>query len=124
MKTVCVATSTLNNVVEFVVLCIVFVVILFLAYFAARLAGGFQANVHAKSNIKIIETTRISNNKYLQIVKIGDSFYLIGVGKDEIHYLTEIDKEDLNFTEPPTLEIGNFKDILSNLKKNSDKKGK
>ena len=124
METLCVATSTLNDIVQFVVLCIVFVIILFMAYFAARLAGGFQANVHAKSNIKIIETVRISNNKSLQIVKIGESFYLIGVGKDEIHYLTKIDKEDLNCTEPPTLEIGNFKDILSNLKKNNDNKGK
>ena len=124
MRFVCLAVSTLPDVVQFIGLCIVFVVILFLAYFSAKLAGGFQANVHAKSNIKIIETARISNNKCLQIVKIGDSYYLIGVGKDEIHYLTKIEEDDLNYTEPPTLEISNFKDILSNLKKNSGKKGK
>lgn len=124
MRYICIAANTLPDVVQFIALCIVFVIILFLAYFAARLAGGFQANIHAKSNIKIIETVRISNNKCLQIVKIGDSYYLIGTGKDEIHYLTKIEKEDLNFTEPPVLEVGNFKDILSNLKKSNDKKGK
>ena len=95
-----------------------------MAYFAARLAGGFQANIHAKSNIKIIETARVSNNKFIQIVKIGESFYLIGVGKEEIHYLTKIDKEDLNYVESPSMEIGSFKEILSNLKKQDDKKGK
>ena len=113
MRFMCLAVSTLPDVLQFIGLCIVFVVILFLAYFSAKLAGGFQANVHAKSNIIIIETARISNNRCLQIVKIGDSYYLIGVEED-----------DLNYTEPPTLEIGNFKDILSNLKKNSGKKGK
>lgn len=124
MDYICVAANTFHDVLQLIVLCVVFVIVLFMAYFAARLVGGFQANAHAKSNIKIVETVRIANNKCLQIVKIGESFYLIGVGKDEVHYLTKLDEEDIKMLEPPTMDFGNFKDILSSLKKNNDKKEK
>ena len=124
MENVCFAATTVHDVIQLFVLCIIFVIVLFMAYFAARLVGGFQTNVQAKNNIKIIETVRISNNKCLQIIKIGESFYLIGVGKDEIHYLTKLDSQDVHLTETSAMNLGSFKDILSNLKKNEEKKEK
>lgn len=103
-------------------LVLVFLFILILAYYGARLAGKYQNNIfNNKSNIRIIESCRIGNNKLLAIAKIGNDYYAIGIGKDEF---TLIDKLDADYFD--SIAENNivseeaktsFKDVLATLKK-------
>lgn len=113
-------SNTLEGVIQLLVVLIMFLFVLGMAYLAARLAGRFQSNLQSRSNVKIIETTRIGNNKYIQIVKIGSRYAAIGVGKDDITFLTELKEEELNLDALGNNTKGSFKDILSQLQKKKD----
>jgi flagellar protein FliO/FliZ len=125
-----------SGVWAYIKLILVFVFILLLAYYGARLAGNYQNNVlNSRSNIRIIESYRIGGNKLLAIAKIGEDYYAIGIGKDEI---TLIDKLDASYFDALVAERESgrsqgisiseqkisFKDILSktvgNKKSNKD----
>lgn len=103
-------------------LILVFIFILILAYYGAKLAGKYQNNIlNNKSNIRIIETFRIGNNKLLAIAKIGNDYYALGIGKDEITLIDKLDAEyfkDINQDniEPEEHKVS-FGDVLSRLKK-------
>lgn len=43
-----------------------------ITYFATRWVGGIQKEKMIGSNVKVLETMRISNSKYIQILKIGN----------------------------------------------------
>jgi flagellar protein FliO/FliZ len=116
-------TSGYSGVWAYIKLILVFVFILLLAYYGARLAGKYQNNMlNNKSNIRIIESYRIGGNKLLAIAKIGNDYYAIGIGKDEF---TLIDKLDASYFDAMMSErekdkqVGlldqkvNFKEILS-----------
>jgi flagellar protein FliO/FliZ len=124
-----------SGVWAYIKLILVFVFILLLAYYGARLAGNYQNNVlNSRSNIRIIESYRIGGNKLLAIAKIGEDYYAIGIGKDEI---TLIDKLDASYFDALVAERESgrlqgisvsgqkisFKDILSKTRgnKKSDK---
>lgn len=113
-------SNTLEGVIQLLVVLIMFLFVLGMAYLAARLTGRFQSNLQSRSNVKIIETTRIGNNKYIQIVKIGSRYAAIGVGKDDITFLTELKEEELNLDALGNNTKGSFKDILSQLQKKKD----
>jgi flagellar protein FliO/FliZ len=118
--TVLVKSSPLEGVVQLIVVFIMFLFVLALAYFTARFAGRFQGNIQSRSNIKILESARISNNKYIQIVKIGNRYFALGVGKDDVSCLAELQEEDLNLEQLENPTKGSFKDILSQLQKKKD----
>ncbi len=113
-------SNALEGVIQLLVVLIMFLFVLGMAYLAARLTGRFQSNIQSRSNVKIIETTRIGNNKYIQIVKIGSRYAAIGVGKDDITFLTELKEEELNLDALGNNTKGSFKDILSQLQKKKD----
>ncbi len=113
-------SGSLDGVVQLIVVIIMFLFVLALAYFTARLVGRFQGNVQNRSNIKVLESARIANNKYIQIVKIGERYFAIGVGKDNLTYLAELEEDDLNMDKMNHPSKGSFKDILSQLQKKKD----
>ena len=113
-------SNALEGVIQLLVVLIMFLFVLGMAYLAARLTGRFQSNIQSRSNVKIIETTRIGNNKYIQIVKIGSRYAAIGVGKYDITFLTELKEEELNLDALGNNAKGSFKDILSQLQKKKD----
>lgn len=103
-------------------LILVFVFILILAYYGAKLAGKYQNNIlNNKSNIRIIETFRIGNNKLLAIAKVGNDYYALGIGKDEFTLIDKLDAEyfkDINQDNiEPEEHKASFGDVLSRLKK-------
>ena len=118
----------LENVLQLVVVLIVFVLVLFAAFYSTKWIaknGGIQSRVR---NIKVIETYKIAPSKYIQIIQIGKKQYAIGVTKEQITYLTELTEDQLEVPE----EFGNtpgdtsFKEVmktmLSNVKNRDDKK--
>ena len=70
------------------------------------------------SNIKLLETLRISNTKYLQIVQVGSKYFVIAVCKDTVTYLCEVNGEELEFAKTEALsQSESFKSILDKFKK-------
>lgn len=117
------ASSGVQNIVQLICVILLFFFVLFLAYMAARIAGSYQSNVmNKKSNIRVIEVYRISNNKMIEIVKIGERYLALAVGKDEVSLLTELDVDEITVHET-SLEPINFKRILDKMKnEKQDKK--
>lgn len=117
------SSSGVRNIVQLICVILLFFFVLFLAHMAARIAGSYQSNVmNKKSNIRVIEVYRISNNKMIEIVKIGERYLALAVGKDEVSLLTELDADEIVMHET-SLEPINFKRILDKMKnEKQDKK--
>ncbi len=115
--------SGAQGVAQLICLILLFFFILFLAYMAARIVGSYQSNVvNKKSNIRVLEVCRLSNNKMIEIVKIGEKYLAIAVGKDEVTLLTELDADEIVMHET-SLEPINFRCILDKMKnEKQDKK--
>ncbi len=110
------SSSGAEGIAQLICVVLLFFFVLFLAYIAARIAGSYQSNViNKKSNIRIIEAYRLSNNKMIEIVKIGKRYLAIAVGKDEVTLLTELDEDEIVMHEA-TIEPINFKHILDKMK--------
>lgn len=103
---------------QLLTLLIIFIFVLTLTYFATRWVGNYQKNKLSGSNIKILETMRISNTKYIQIVKIGNKCFAIAVCKDSITYLCQLEEDELVYQETSTCSnTESFKLILDKFKK-------
>ncbi len=115
--------SGAQGVAQLICLILLFFFVLFLAYMAARIVGSYQSNVvNKKSNIRVLEVCRLSNNKMIEIVKIGEKYLAIAVGKDEVTLLTELDADEIVMHET-SLEPINFRCILDKMKnEKQDKK--
>jgi flagellar protein FliO/FliZ len=99
------------------------VLVLAITYFATRWVGGLQKERMTGSNVKILETMRISNSKYIQIVKIGNRCFAMAVCKDTVTYLCDVDEEELVFRDSSAgkFNADNFKAILEKYKKDKPK---
>lgn len=110
--------SRLESIVQFLTVLFIFIFVLGITYFGTRLVGNYQKDKMSGSNIKVLETMRISNTKYIQIVKIGTKCFAIAVCKDSITYLTEINEDELFYNEKTAgIDSESFKVILDRLKK-------
>ncbi len=106
-----------HTVLSMLSLLLIFILVLVLAYFTAKLVGKLQNNsLNARANIRIIESFRIGNNKFIGIVKIGNSYYALGFGKDEITLIDKLDEDSLNLSVDGVDYKSNFKDIFSRIK--------
>lgn len=107
--------GSLYNIIS---LLLMFVLVLFLAYWTAKLAGKLQGNpMNKKANIKVIDSIRLGGNKFISIVKIGENYYALGFGKDEITMIDRLDNESFQLPDEPVNEDKkSFKDIISGLK--------
>lgn len=113
-----VLNSRLEAFVQFLTLLLIFAFVIGLTYFATRWVGNYQKEKMAGSNIRILETMRISNSKYIQVVKIGNRCFAIAVCKDTVTYLLELQEEDLVYTDASTqVKSESFKAILDKFKK-------
>ena len=109
-------TSSLESIGQLICLILLFLFVLVLAYFAARITGSFQSNVlNRRSNVKVIEVFRLSNNKVMQIVKIGNQYLVLAICKDTVTLLTKLDESEVKEQET-TMEPINFKNILDKIK--------
>lgn len=113
--------ETVDSVSRFLTVLILFVFVLFVTYFATRYIANFQKNKFAGSNIKIIETIRLTQNKYLQIVQVGKKYYSIAVCKDTVTVLGELTEDDITLPDP-NKELPGFKDVLEKAKGKFKKK--
>lgn len=106
--------GSLYNVISLI---LIFVFILILAYFTAKLTAKLQGNpLNKKANIKVVESFRLGGNKFISIVKIGEEYYALGFGKDEITMIDKLDKDNINISDTSDDEPKfNFKDVLGRI---------
>lgn len=103
-----------DSVFQLIGAIILFVIVLGVTYLTTRLVGNYQKNQMIQTNIKVIESMRISNNKFLQIVNIGSKYFLIAVCKDTVTTIGELNSEELVLHEDNQKD--NFKEILDKFK--------
>jgi flagellar protein FliO/FliZ len=110
--------SRLESLVQLLTVLVVFIFVLAITYFGTRWVGNLQKEKMIGSNVKVLETMRISNSKYIQIIKVGTKCFTIAVCKDNITYLTEVNEDELFFEEKATgVDSESFKAILDKFKK-------
>lgn len=109
----------LESVAQMITLIVIFVIVLAITYFSTKWVGGIQKQKMLGSNIKVLETMRISNSKYIQIIKIGSQCFAIAVCKDTVAYLGEVKEEELIYSDSSTgkFSTDSFKAILEKYKK-------
>ncbi len=117
MVTLTAGMDGIRSVAQLLTIFLIFILVLFLTYWATRFAGNFQKQQMAGKNIQVMETVSVSNGKFLQIVKIGNRYFVIGVSKDNITYLCELKEEDLDFSSSQSTG-DSFKNILEKFRKN------
>lgn len=118
--------DTVNQIAESLTVLLIFAIVLAITYLVTRYIAGYQKSQMSQGNIRILETTRISQTKYLQLLQVGEVYMVIAVCKDSVTMLTTIDKEQLDIKEMPETEKTDFRDILaqfvSQMPKKHDKK--
>ncbi len=109
----------LSNVIQLVVIIVIFILVLVATYFTTRWIGKSGAIQSHSPNIHVKETFKIAPNRYIQIIELGDQYYAIGVSKDNITFLTALSKDQLDLT-PVSKENGavSFKDMMNRFRKN------
>ena len=116
------ASNSFDSIVQFITVILIFLFVLGLTYFSTVFIARVQGQTHSCSNIKIIETYKLSPNKFIQIVKIGEKYYSLVVCKDTVTVLGELSKEDITVRESETGMPVSFKEILDKAKNSIHKK--
>jgi flagellar protein FliO/FliZ len=116
----------LKSILSSLVLIIIFILILVLAYFATKFIAKYQGNmINSKSNIRILESFRVSGNKFIAIVKIGEGYYAMSVGKDEMHLIDKLNPDELKLGENGSIKAAgdkpDFNELLVRLKNRKSK---
>ncbi len=97
------SNSLIGNIGTAFMVLLVFVLILYLAYFATkRLGKRLSFRGVGNKNIKIIESVSLGQNKAIMIIQSGGKTLLVGMTQNEISLISEIDGEKLDLNEDNT----------------------
>ncbi len=110
-----------SGVFDLIVLIIVFVLILFAAYYVTRWLSASGLNMQKNKNIKILEAFRLNQSKYIYIVELGNKIVALGVSKDHIEYITDLERDSLVLNKPESGHT-NFKEIFKMSRNKLEKK--
>lgn len=107
--------NMLNEILELIFLCLVFVGVLGLTYFVTKKIGMMNKKMSFNRNIEIIEMLPIMQGQYLCIVKVGAGYHLVGCSqKGQMVYLKELSSDQLDLSE---IKHGSFQEQLIQLVK-------
>lgn len=105
--------GSVNRIAESLTVLLIFCFVLAITYLVTRFVAGYQKTQMSQGNIRILETTRISQTKYLQLLQVGETYMVIAVCKDSVTMLTTVEKEQLNFEKMSEGKKPDFKEVLS-----------
>ncbi len=119
--------SSLESFLQLIGVLLIFVVVLFVTYFATRWMAGYQKAHTYNKNLRIIDTIRIGTNKLVCIIQAGRKYLVVGIGKEEIRLLGELAEDelrDLSFLDESQPEIlpESFQEMLKKFKDKIPKK--
>ncbi len=113
--------SSGDSLLQLLGLLVLFVIILAACYFVTRWVANISSGTMTASNIKIIETFKISPNKYVQIIKVAGEYVAVAVSKDNVTFLCKLDEENINMMPIKPVEMKSFKEVLAKVRnKNTD----
>ena len=89
-------SSILSMLGQFFLLIIVFLIIIFLAYYVTKWVSSIKYKGSKNSNFKIIESIGVGYQASMQIIKVGDKCILIGVTKENIAFICDVNEASIN----------------------------
>lgn len=110
-------SGSTNGIAQFLTVLIIFIFVLAITFLSTKWLANYQKSHTAGTNIKVIETVRLTVNKYIQIVKVGDKYLVVAIGKDEVTFLCEINPEELHLPEATSGSRPDFASVLEKIKK-------
>ena len=109
-------TGMIGSLAQIFGMLVAFAVIVAAAYFVSKYFGKYAVKARENSNIKVVETSRITVDKYLQIIEVNGQFFLIGISKTSINLISELDADKIKTYEPRNIEKFSFKEFLDKAK--------
>lgn len=110
---------------------LVFIFVLFLAYYLTKWVSKKKLHVMNTKNIKILEILSVGVGVSLAIIEVGERCMLVSISKEKVTFVSELDKNSLSFKETGNGENNfsqNFNEQLKKLlnkgKKEDDKADK
>ncbi|WP_250278431.1 flagellar biosynthetic protein FliO [[Clostridium] colinum] len=107
---------------QLIFLILIFIFVIFLAYYSTKFIANAKIKNMTKNNMKIIETISIGFN-YVHIIQVNKQYFLISSSKEGIRILTEIDGKDLIINENNSQSLP-FEKYLKQYFNNTKEKGK
>ncbi len=108
--------GTLGSIAQIFGMLVAFIVIVAAAYFVSKYFGQYALKARGNSNIKVVETSRITVDKYLQIIEVNGQYFLIGISKNNINLISEIDSDRIKACIPKEIVKFSFKEFLEKAK--------
>ena len=109
-------SGTIGSLAQIFGMLVAFALIVAAAYFVSKYFGKYALKSKENSNIKIVETSRITVDKYLQIIDVNGQYFLIGISKNNINLISEIDSDRIKVCTPKEIEKFSFKEFLEKAK--------
>ena len=108
--------GTLGSIAQIFGMLVAFAVIVAAAYYVSKYFSKYALKTRENSNIKVVETSRVTVDKYLQIVEVGGRYFLIGITKTNISLISEVDADQIKANLPVETERFSFKEFLDKAK--------
>lgn len=108
--------DTLGSVAQIFGMLIAFTVIVAAAYYVSKYFSKYALKTRENSNIKVVETSRVTADKYLQIIEVNGQYFLIGITKTNISLIAEVDADKIKTNLPVETERFSFKEFLDKAK--------
>ena len=109
-------TGMIGSLAQIFGMLVAFAVIVAAAYFVSKYFGKYAVKARENSNIKVVETSRITVDKYLQIIEVNGQFFLIGISKNNMNLISELDADRIKACIPKEIERFSFKEFLEKAK--------
>ena len=106
--------GTLGSIAQIFGMLFAFILILAAAYYVSKYFSKYALKARENSNIKVVETSRITVDKYLQIIEVNGQFFLIGITKNNVNLISELDSDKIKACVP--IERFSFKEFLEKAK--------
>ncbi|AFK86801.1 MULTISPECIES: flagellar biosynthetic protein FliO [Thermoanaerobacterium] len=113
--------SSDNLFVEAVAFLLMFILVVFLAYYVTLFLNRKAFNMYKGENFDIIDHLALGKDKNLYIIKICNEYMLFSVTNDSIVYIKTLDEKDLKIKDKSFSFGQSFNISLNNLKRLSIK---
>ena len=108
--------GTLGSIAQIFGMLFAFILILAAAYYVSKYFSKYALKARENSNIKVVETSRITVDKYLQIIEVNGQFFLIGITKNNVNLISELDSDKIKACVHKEIERFSFKEFLEKAK--------
>lgn len=113
--------STTNFVFQIVTFLLIFICVVFLAYYVTVFINKKALNIYKGNNFDIIDHLILGKDKSLYIIRVCDEYLLLSVTNNSIEYIKTLNAEDIKIKGGSNSFKQNINISLNNLKKLSIK---